>query len=109
MQEQIQEIYSWRQSHGEKVMDIVISINTGEAIFGNIGSGKRMEYAAMGNVINMAFHLQEMSRGGYQILVTENTYRRIGDMSVYLKFKKHVNEQLPYSLSPYYEVIPRKE
>jgi class 3 adenylate cyclase len=65
MQEQIREIYSWRQSHGEKVMDIVISINTGEAIFGNIGSGKRMVYTLLSNVINMAFRLREMLRGAY--------------------------------------------
>jgi len=95
MQEHMREILSWRQAHGEEVLDMGICINTGEAIVGNIGSEKRMEYAAIGNVINMAFHLQEMSRGRYQILVTENTYRRIGDMPAYLEFKKHVNEQLP--------------
>lgn len=96
-----------RQARGQGVLDMGTGINTGEAIVGNIGSEKRMEYTAIGSVINIAFHLQEISRGGYQILVTENTYNRLGDIPPDLEFKKYVNEQMPYGLSPYYEVIHR--
>ena len=107
MQEQMRAINARRQARGQGVLDMGIGINTGEAIVGNIGSEKRMEYTAIGNVINIAFHLQEVSRGGYQTLVTENTYNRLGDIPPDLEFKKYVNEQMPYGLSPYYEVIHR--
>ena len=107
MQEQMRAINARRQARGQGVLDMGIGINTGEAIVGNIGSEKRMEYTAIGSVINIAFHLQEISRGGYQTLVTENTYNRLGDIPPDLEFKKYVNEQLPYGLSPYYEVIHR--
>jgi adenylate cyclase len=108
MQEQIRSINARRQAQGLEILDMGIGINTGEAIVGNIGSEKRMEYTAIGNVINLAFHLQEKSRGGYQILVTENTYRRLGKIPPDIEFRKHVNEKLHYGLSPYYEVIPLK-
>jgi class 3 adenylate cyclase/GAF domain-containing protein len=107
MQEQIRFINARRQAYGQEVLDMGIGINTGEAIVGNIGSEKRMEYTAIGSVINLAFHLQEISRSGYQVLVTENTYRCLEKIPPDLEFKKHVNEKIPYGLSPYYEIIPR--
>jgi len=45
-----------------------------------------------------------MARDGYQILVTENTYRHLGKIPPDMEFKKHIDEKMPHSLSVYYEV-----
>lgn len=104
MQEQVRIINARRQAIGEEVLDMGVGINTGEAVVGNIGSERRMEYTAIGNVINTAFHMQEMARGGYQILITENTYHRLGVIPADLEFKKHTRKKKAFGISTYYEV-----
>jgi class 3 adenylate cyclase/GAF domain-containing protein len=57
---------------------IGISLNTGEAIVGNIGFDRKMEYTAIGDVVNETFRLQELTREKADlILIGESTYRRV--------------------------------
>ncbi len=53
-------------------------INTGEAIVGNIGSERRMEYTAIGDMVNVAARVEGETEGN-QIFVTEETFQELGN------------------------------
>lgn len=65
----------WRNELGRDVQ-LAIGIHTGAAVVGNIGSEKRMEYTAIGDVVNVAARLERLARPG-QILVTKNTMSHV--------------------------------
>jgi class 3 adenylate cyclase len=56
-------------------LKIGISINTGEAIVGNIGFEKKMDYTVIGDVVNDTFRLQDLTREkSNSIYISETTY-----------------------------------
>ena len=55
-----------------------IGINTGPAVFGNIGSPTRMDYTAIGDTVNVASRLEATATAG-QILISEAVYEQIKD------------------------------
>jgi adenylate cyclase len=60
-------------------------IHVGEAVVGNVGSTERMNYTALGNTVNLAARLEGLNKEfGTTILVSEEVYRRVGDL---FKFK----------------------
>jgi len=54
-------------------LGITIGINVGTVVVGNVGTDMRMEYTAMGDVVNLAKRLQETAITG-QILCSESIY-----------------------------------
>ncbi len=68
---------TWQERYGVTVQ-LAIGVNTGEAVVGNIGSEQRMEYTAIGDVVNVAARLEAIARPG-QILITSATREAAGD------------------------------
>ncbi len=69
-------LYKKLQEKYDKGIEFGIGINCGNAIVGNIGSEKRMDYTAIGDTVNTAARLESNAKAG-QILISEELYKRI--------------------------------
>jgi class 3 adenylate cyclase len=78
----------WRSKYGV-TLELAIGVHTGEAVVGNIGSEKRMEYTAIGNTVNLAARLEAIARPS-QILVTEAVRAAAGDAFELVDAGEHV-------------------
>ena len=55
-----------------------IGLHSGAAMSGNVGSARRLEYAAIGDTTNTAARLEDMTKGTpYQLFVGESTRDRL--------------------------------
>lgn len=59
-------------------LKVGIGINSGEVIAGNIGYSKRLEYAIIGDTVNVASRLCSIAPPS-QILISENVYNKVKD------------------------------
>jgi adenylate cyclase len=75
---------------GPASLGLAIGINSGEAIVGNVGSDRRMEYTVIGDTVNVAARLQDKATAG-QILIGEATFAQVqaelGDLLVHRLLK----------------------
>ncbi|HTC20054.1 MAG TPA: adenylate/guanylate cyclase domain-containing protein, partial [bacterium] len=67
----------WKKEKKPQIQ-VGFGINTGEAIVGNIGSERRMEYTAIGDMVNVAARVEGETEGN-QIFVTEETFQELGN------------------------------
>jgi adenylate cyclase len=77
----------WQEAYGVTIQ-LAIGIHAGEAVVGNIGSEQRMEYTAIGDVVNVAARLEAIARP-QQILVTSAVRERAGEDFDYLDADLH--------------------
>ena len=67
------------QERGLPEVEMGIGIHTGDVIVGNIGSERRMKYAAVGAHVNLTGRIESYTTGG-QILISESTRQEIASL-----------------------------
>lgn len=82
MQKMVERLNDRRTARGEDPIIFRIGVNTGEVIVGNLGSDERMEFAVIGDPVNVAYRLQGIAPGG-SVYITDATFRQVQDIVVY--------------------------
>jgi adenylate cyclase len=61
---------------------IGVGVNTGPAIFGNIGRGKKIEFTVIGDAVNLAARLEGLNKEFHtSIIISEFTRQRIAGLA----------------------------
>ena len=68
-----------RVNRGEPALEVRIAINTGEAIVGDIGSDRRVDYTVLGNAVNVAARLEEFVAQPGDIVMGPETWEAVKD------------------------------
>lgn len=66
-----------RRNQGQPELRIGIGLSSGEVVSGNIGSQRKMEYAVIGDGVNLSSRLESITKQyGCDIVLSEHTYKR---------------------------------
>jgi len=76
IQNAFERINEFREINSEPPIFLRIGIHTGTILIGNIGTNERMEWTAIGDVINTARRIQENGEKE-NVLISEDTYKRV--------------------------------
>jgi adenylate cyclase len=93
-----------RASEGLPEVQARIAMNTGEAIVGEIGSQRRVDYTVLGNAVNVAARMEEFVAGAGDTVIGPQTYDAV-------RSRFHVTEMGQYALKglsakvPMYKVL----
>jgi adenylate cyclase len=79
MQRAMDEVNARGRERGLPEVEMGIGIHTGEVIVGNIGSDRRMKYAAVGTHVNLTGRIESYTTGG-QLLISESTLQEVSSI-----------------------------
>jgi adenylate cyclase len=68
-----------RTGRGDPPLEVRIAVNTGEAIVGDIGSERRVDYTVVGNAVNVAARMEEFVAQPGDVVVGPETWEAIRD------------------------------
>jgi adenylate cyclase len=80
MLERLEQLNRGWKEQGRNPIAIGIGVNTGEVVFGNVGSGKKIEFTVIGDPVNLAARLEGQNKDfGTSIIISEFTRAMLGD------------------------------
>lgn len=81
MQERLVQLNEKWAAEGRDRISIGVGINTGEAIAGNIGDMRRMEYTVIGFNVNLASRMENLTKKyGISVIISESTFQLVQDI-----------------------------
>jgi adenylate cyclase len=91
MQERIAALNAERTTHGLETIRLSVGVHYGPVILGDIGNARRMEFAMLGDTVNVASRLEAATRIlDCQILVSQAAMDAVGDLSVRDGFRRRM-------------------
>ena len=82
MQEMIAAINARRVGRSEPGVRLGVGVATGEVVAGTIGSPKRMDYTVIGDSVNLAARLQDLTKTyGADVIINHETAAAVGGMA----------------------------
>jgi len=82
MMERLRELNHAWEADGHPTLDIGIGLNTAEVIFGNVGTGKKVDFTVIGDGVNLAARLESANKEYHtHIILSEATLRELGDVA----------------------------
>jgi class 3 adenylate cyclase/HAMP domain-containing protein len=80
MLDAVKEFNAWQTEQGRSEFKIGVGVNYGVVTVGNIGSEKKMDYTVIGDMVNLASRLEDLTKTYKEpFLVSESVYHRIKD------------------------------
>ncbi len=96
MLEHIRNVNMTRDTEGKAAFEMGIGVSTGKVIAGGLGSEDRIHYTVVGDTVNIAQRIQQITRnlGGTALVISEHTYRKLGPVRHQFKFGRSGLAQL---------------
>jgi len=112
MLEHIHKVNREREVAGQPSFQMGIGISTGTVIAGGLGSEDRVHYTVVGDTVNTAQRIQQITRelGGTALVISDPTYRKLGAVRSQFEFGRKGQAQLKGKQQEVmvYEVLARK-